>query len=116
MAMINGGTVLGNARRRLTAGRKNLGDAWQQLAEAWQDLATVVEQLNTDLQREIERNDDLAALLKKVMEKQEAHDARLNALSQQRTSERLTSGSYIVHNEIAERYRNLRDQALVHLA
>jgi hypothetical protein len=116
MTNINVVAVLGKARRRLSAGRQNLDDAWQELAVAWQDVADVVAQLNTDLEREQTRNDELAAKLREVMETQTAHDARLNALSQQRTSERLTSGTYIVHHEIAERYRNLRDQALVRLA
>jgi len=116
MTMISGGTVLGNVRRRLTASRKNWGDAWQDLAEACQELANYIEQLDTQLQREKERNDQLAEMLDQANKTLAAHDARLNALSKQRTSERLTSGSYIVHNEIADRYRNLRDQALVHLA
>jgi hypothetical protein len=58
----------------------------------------------------------LEALLGKLLQGYQDHEERLANLSQQRTAERVTGGTYVVHQEIAQRYRNLVSQDLLDIA
>jgi hypothetical protein len=116
MSSINIATALDNARRRIGNSRQHLDSAWRELEGTCHELVSAVEILNANLQQEIERNKDLAARLKRMEDAHRDHGERLDALSKLRTTERLTSGEYIVHTDIAAEYRSFCDQALIDFA
>ena len=58
----------------------------------------------------------LEALLGELVQGYHDHEARLTALSQQRTAQRLTSGGYMVHQDIRNRYLDLIGQQLLDVA
>jgi hypothetical protein len=59
---------------------------------------------------------DLEALLGQLLQGYHDHQDWLTSLSRQRTADRLTSGDYIVHQEISKRYRDLIGQQLLDVA
>jgi hypothetical protein len=81
------------------------------------DLAKIVEQITKHPRTGGESGvTPLEALLGKLLQGYQDHEERLANLSQQRTAERLTGGMYLVHQEIAQRYRNLIGQDLLDVA
>lgn len=58
----------------------------------------------------------LERIIEQLLQGQRDHDNRLTLLSQQRTAERLTTGDYMVHHDIAKRYHDLIGQEFVGVA
>jgi hypothetical protein len=59
---------------------------------------------------------ELEGLLGQLLRGHRDHEEWLTNLSRQRTADRLTSGDYIVHQEISKRYRDLIGQQLLDVA
>jgi hypothetical protein len=120
--------ISGSASDAIDAGSRWLGQILHAVGRKVDDLAEALkrgQQRLEDIDKRLQRvtNEprvggepdatELERLLGQLLQTQRDHEARLAALSRQRTAERLTSGDYIVHHEIARRYSALIDQDLV---